>query len=130
MARRGQNEGSIFEERPGRWVASVSLGYEVRDGKRRRIRKKFTATTRRAVQAKLTAALNNQQRGGVLSTDQATVGRFLADWLENTVKSTVRPKTYRSYEQMVRNHLSKDIPPEKWKDLELDSIPGLGSTRL
>ena len=41
MSKRGQNEGTIFEETPGRWVASISLGYEIRDGKRRRIRKKF-----------------------------------------------------------------------------------------
>ena len=40
--KRGQNEGTIFEERPGRWIASISLGYEVRDGKRQRIRKSLS----------------------------------------------------------------------------------------
>lgn len=39
--RRGQNEGTIFEERRGRWVAAISLGYKSVDGKRRRVRKKF-----------------------------------------------------------------------------------------
>jgi integrase len=41
---------------------------------------------------------------------------FLAAWLENTVKPSVRPKTYRSYEQMVRVHLApgmKDVPLSK-----------------
>jgi hypothetical protein len=33
MSKRGQNEGTIFEEKPGRWVASISLGYEIRNGK-------------------------------------------------------------------------------------------------
>jgi hypothetical protein len=39
--RRGQNEGSIFEEEPGRWIALLSIGYEIQDGKRCRRRKKF-----------------------------------------------------------------------------------------
>jgi hypothetical protein len=27
MAKRGQNEGSIFGERPGRWAALLAVGY-------------------------------------------------------------------------------------------------------
>jgi hypothetical protein len=47
------------------------------------------------------------------------------------VKSSVRPKTYRSYEQMVRNHLSKTVPSEEWeKKWKLDAIPGLRDLQL
>ena len=59
-----------------------------------------------------------------------TVGEFLATWLENTAKPSVRPKTYRSYEQMVRNHLSKTVPPDQWEKRKLDSVPGLKDVRL
>jgi integrase len=128
--RRGQNEGTIFEEKPGRWVALLTLGHEVKDGKRRRIRKKFTGSSRQDVQRRLTAALNTQQRGGVIRTDRTTVAGFLAEWLESTVKPSVRPKTLRSYEQMVRNHLVKSMDPAKWKDLGLDNVPGLGGLPL
>ncbi len=130
MSKRGQNEGSIFEEKPGRWVASLSLGYEVKNGKRRRIRKKFVGTSRRDVQQRLTAALNTQQRGGVVTTDRTTVAGFLTEWLQSTVKPSLRPKTYRSYEQMVRNHLVKEIPPAEWKALGLDNVSGLGPILL
>ena len=108
--KRGQNEGTIFEERPGRWIALITTGYEFRDGKRRRIRKKFVATTRAEVHEKLTDNLRKQQRGVNIAPTKRTLGTFLANWLEDTVKPTVRPKTYRSYEQMVRNHLGKTVP--------------------
>jgi len=46
------------------------------------------------------------------------------------VKPSVRPKTYCSYEQMLRNHIIKAIPEEHWKEKELDRVPGLGPTVL
>ena len=102
MARRGQGEGSIYQRADGRWVGSVTVGYE--DGKQKR--KYFYAKTRKAVQHKLTKALNDQQQGlPVAFDDRLTVAQFLDDWLENSVKPSVRPRTYTSYEQMVRVHL-------------------------
>lgn len=130
IKKRGQNEGTIFEERPGRWVALITTGYEFRDGKRRRIRKKFVAKTRIDVHSKLTESLQKQQRGINIAPTKRTLGTFLAGWLEDTVKPTVRPKTYRSYEQMVRNHLAKTVPPVEWKNKKLDNIPGLSGIKL
>ena len=57
--KRGQNEGSIYKMADGRWRAAVSVGW--RDGKR--MRKVFTAKTRRDVQDKLTIALRSRQLG-------------------------------------------------------------------
>ena len=34
-----------------------------------------------------------------------TVEQFLGRWLEDSVKPTVRPKTYQSYAQMTRLHI-------------------------
>src|SRR3954451_22657330 len=59
MSRRGQNEGSIYRRKDGRWVGSLNVG--VTDGKRRR--KDFYGKTRREVQEQLTAALRCQQLG-------------------------------------------------------------------
>ena len=46
MAKRGNNEGSIYKREDGRWAATINLGWQ--DGKRRR--KTFYAKTRREVQ--------------------------------------------------------------------------------
>jgi integrase len=78
----------------------------------------------------LTEALRDQQRGININPGKQTVGEFLATWLENTVRPSVRPKTYRSYEQMVRNHLAKSVPREEWERRRLDATEGLGAIRL
>ncbi len=57
MAKRGQNEGSIYKRQDGRWVGVLSLGYV--NGKRKR--KTFYGTTRREVQERLTTALKATQ---------------------------------------------------------------------
>jgi len=81
------------------------------DGSRIPERKIFTGATRHEVATDLTAALRDRDRdrdrGLNIEPEKQTVGAFLASWLENTVRPSVRPKTYRSYEQMVRNHLAK-----------------------
>jgi integrase len=137
MSKRGSGEGTIFEERPGRWVGSITTGYEFKDGKRRRVRKKFVAPTRGEVQDKLVEALDKQRRGVNVAPEKITLGQFLDAWLEHTVKPNLRPKTYRSYEQMVRNHLVKnpaapvesELKAKKWKVKKLDNVPGIGSLK-
>jgi integrase len=124
--RRGQREGSIYRMKDGRWRAAISIGWK-RNEKGEVIwrRKVITGKTREAVHEKLTADLRDQQRGINIDRTKQTVEAFLSEWLENTVKPSVRPKTYRSYEQMVRNHLAKTVPEEEWKQKGLDFVPGL-----
>ncbi len=78
MAKRGQNEGSIYKRKDGRWAAIVSLGY--RNGKR--WRKSFYGATRREVQQKLTAALIASNQGLPIPPERQTLGQYLETWLE------------------------------------------------
>ncbi|MGA9623919.1 MAG: hypothetical protein WBQ65_05575, partial [Bryobacteraceae bacterium] len=125
--KRGNAEGSIYHMQDGRWRAVVSLGNKP-DGTRNR--KVYTGATRHEVAEDLTKALRDQQRGINISSGKQTVGAFLTNWLENTVKPSVRPKTYRSYEQMLRNHLVKDVPREEWEKRKLDTVQGIGTVQL
>jgi integrase len=108
--RRGRNEGSIYERKDGRWASDVSLGYE--NGKRKRIT--LYGATRNDVHEKLTDYLHKQQKGEVIPTGKKTLGEFLDQWLEDSVKPSLRPRTYASYEEAVRLHIK----------------PALGHTRL
>src|SRR5947208_2029390 len=109
MSKRGQNEGSIFEEKPGRWVASVSLGYEVKDGKRRRVRKKFTAKSRRAVQKKLTEALREQQTGGIVPIQKDALGPFLKAWLTTLEQKGRKERTVESYRWLIEKYIEPEL---------------------
>jgi integrase len=101
MAKRGDNEGSIFQLPDGRWCAFVSLGY--RNGKR--WRKKYTAPTRGKVQKKLDSARASLANGYSLDTDHMKVGEFLERWLEHSVRNSVRPATFQSYSALVARYL-------------------------
>jgi integrase len=101
MARRGNSVGSIFQRKDGRWVAQVNLGWV--NGKR--ARKYLYALTRKEVQEQLTQALSDIQKGLPLVAEKQSVGDYLAWWLEHIARSTVRPATWASYEELVRLHL-------------------------
>lgn len=100
MARRGAQEGSIYRRADGLWVGAVHLGY--RDGKRRR--KTIYGKTQREVRGKVTAALRAHEQGIPLPSDRLTVAAFLDGWLV-TVRPTIRPSTFVSYQGHVRMHL-------------------------
>jgi len=108
--KRGQNEGTIYRRTDGRWAATISLGYR----NQRRHRKTFYGKTKAEVHHKLVEAQRNEQLGLNVAPARITVAQFLHQWLEEIVKPKARPSTYRSYEQICRNHL----------------VPALGKTQL
>jgi integrase len=95
--RRGHGEGSIYQQTDGRWTAAVTL--------ENRKRKVFYGKNRKEVQEKLKQVLHEQQQGTLVTAPQQTVGQFLVDWLENTHKKSVRPRTYERYMDAIRLHL-------------------------
>ena len=104
-ARRGHNEGSIYRRQDGLWAGVIDLGRV--NGKR--TRKTFYGATRKEVQEKLTAALREQQLGTLPTAGRETVGQFLTAWLEDTAKPKLRPSTFRSYSDLVTQHLVPTI---------------------
>ena len=105
MARRGNNEGSIYKRADGRWAAVVNLGWQ--DGKRRR--KTFYAKTRGEVKDQLTKALSDHQKALPVTSGRLTTGQFLDSWLVDSVKAAVRPRTFQSYTEIVRVHLGPGL---------------------
>jgi integrase len=130
MKKRGQNEGTIFEEKPGRWVASITTGYVIRDGKRRRVRRKFVGSTRNAVQRRLTAALRDQHRGRNVSPRVQTLAAFLDIWLAQVAQQGVRPKTFRTYSDMVKLHITPALGSIQVERLTPDVVQAFLNDKL
>jgi len=124
--RRGDNEGSVYRDRDGRWRGSVHLGY--RGGKR--IRKVVSGRTRAAVSEKMKELLRSQQLGLPIQPDRQTVGVYLQHWLEQSVKNTVRPKTYITYRYLVRRHLEPEIGKVKLQKLNPQHVQRLLNSKL
>ncbi len=92
MARRGNGEGSIIRRSDGRWCAALSL-----EGGRRKF---IYGRTRHEVATRMAAALADREQGLLVTGRRQTLGQFLVRWLQDSVKPTVRPKTYTSYSQL------------------------------
>jgi integrase len=98
MGKRGNGEGSIYQRKEdNKWVGSITL----ENGKR----KVFYGKTRREVQEKMKVALHEQQQGTLVKSSPQTVAQFLADWLENTQRRRVRPRTYERYSEVINLHI-------------------------
>ena len=103
--KRGQGEGSIYKRKDGLWAAAVNLGYQ--GGKLRR--KVYYGKTREEVQEKLVAALSDVQKGIPIPTERQTVAQFLQSWLAEVVKPSVRPKTLKTYDYIVKLHVVPEL---------------------
>ncbi len=99
--KRGQGEGTIRKRADGRWEALLSLG--IVDGKPKR--KSFYGKTRKEVADKLVAAQRELQQGGMVVTERQTVAQFLTRWLDEVIKPSKEPATYRTYAGLARKHL-------------------------
>lgn len=99
--KRGNQEGSIWQRKDGRWVAAFH------DGAGRRVQR--YGKTRAEVAAKLAEGLRTQAEGRVVPTEKQTVGQYLTEWLENSARRTVRPMTFESYSDIVRLHLIPEL---------------------
>lgn len=119
---RGHNEGSIYQRQDGRWVAAVTIDAT---GKR----KSFYGTTRKGVAQKLTDALKQQQQGLPVAFERQTVAQFLDRWLADEVKPNRQPKTYQSYADTVRVHITPDLGRHQVAKLTPQHVQALLATK-
>jgi integrase len=101
MTRRGAREGSIRQRPNGSWEAR----YRAADGGRRSV----YGPTRREAQDRLRAALAAADNGIRPVSQVLTVGAWLDEWLEASVRPRLRPATVTSYQATVRLYLRPAI---------------------
>jgi integrase len=94
MRRRGNGEGTLYRRSDGRWGVTVTL----EDGGR----KTFYGRNRREVQDRLKELERQREQGLLIASADQLTGDFLSRWLEDSVRNSVRPKTFDSYELNVR----------------------------
>ena len=78
--------------------------------------------TKAEVRAKLTRAVAERDAGVVLETQNPTIEKHLTRWLKNSVKMSVKQKTYESYEYLVHKHLITTLGAKKLKSLTPDQV--------
>ncbi|GER88990.1 site-specific integrase [Dictyobacter vulcani] len=106
MGKRANGEGTVYQRKDGRWVATISLD----NGQRKY---SYFATQKEAVKA-IREAHKLRDQGIILAGKDQTVAFFLETWLQDTAQPRLRPKTYIRYRQYVYRQI----------------IPALGNIKL
>lgn len=103
--RRGNNEGSIFQRKDGRWCGVVTTGYKS-DGKL--IRKTIYGTTRQEVAKKVTALTEEVFENGYTNASEKKERNFevlCKEWFDLFVSATTLSTTEASRRNLLKNHI-------------------------
>ena len=122
MAKRGNGEGTISKRPDGTWWARVSVGY---DDNGKRIRKAFYGKTRKEVQEKLTAAINDVNNDNYIEPSKMTVSQWLDIWLKDYKKNSIKQSSYMRYHTSIESNVKPYIGRLGLKDLRNDTIQKL-----
>src|SRR5919112_818857 len=123
---RGNGEGSITRHKKSGLYMARYTAYTATGPKRKTIYGK----TRAEAAAKLTKAMADRDSGLFFNAENLKVGEYLERWLEDSVKDTVRQRTYERYEQIVRIHLKPSLGRTKVKALSPAHVRGLYREKL
>ena len=123
--KRGNGEGSITKRNDGRWMARFTV-HTAKGPKRRHI----YGRTRQEVATKLAKAMTDRDGGIELDPSSVTVNEYLQRWLNDSVKGSVRPITFESYERLVRVHVVPALGRVKLKALSPAHLQALYRDRL
>lgn len=118
---RGKGEGSPFRDKHGQWWAQLSADDHGKRPKRR-------AKSQRDALEKLREMQEARNKGLNLSTKTPTVNEFMAIWLDQIVKRSVKPTTYHNYSQYTRLYVVPYIGTIRVKDLTTPQIQEMVNT--
>ena len=117
--KRGTGEGTVFKRADGRWVGSVSLGFD-QTGKR--VRKVVYGKTQKEVNDKLDNLKQQRKHGAKSIVGTDTVAGYLQRWLENDIDVNLAGKTYQEYEGAVRLYITPFIGHIKLTKLDGEQL--------
>jgi integrase len=118
--KRGHGEGHIYQV-GRRFRAEITVGG---------VRHRAYFDTRREAVNWLAEIRLKAERGLLPEPSKVTVAEYLAFWLENAVRPSVRPPTFRQREQYVRNHISPVLGAVRLQALKPADIQALYADRL
>jgi integrase len=121
--------GSITQRYKGSWSIILDLGYEPdarNPGKLRRKQKWITFRgTHKDAEKRLNDLVGNVNHGQFVEPSKITLGKWLADWLEASLKPRARASTYVRYKGIIENNIAKatiaSIPLQKLQPTHIEA---------
>lgn len=103
MKKRPNGEGSVFQRKDGRWCTELVIAYKPNGLPDR---KTFYGRTQKAALKKLDDAKRALAEGRPVSVPRQTLATFLERWLDDWCKPNLRPKTHKTYRDLVDLHIA------------------------
>ncbi|MEJ7873371.1 MAG: N-terminal phage integrase SAM-like domain-containing protein, partial [Rubrobacteraceae bacterium] len=124
---RANGDGDVFprKNKAGQ-ITSYRGAYVGPDGKRRYVSGRTKEKARKA----LREARANADAGLVFDAGKLSLGDYLDRWLKDSVRDTVRQRTYERYESIVRVHIKPSLGRVKLKALTPAYARGLYRQKL
>jgi integrase len=123
--KRGNGEGSIHRRKDGGWCAQYTV-YTAEGRKRKTIYGK----TRAEVGGKLAKALSDRESGLTFDAGSLVLADYLDRWLEDSVRDSVKQRTFENYAYVVSLHLAPTLGHLKLKALSPAHVQGLYRSKL
>ena len=112
---RQNGEGSVYQRASdGRWIGSVTLGWD--DGKR--VRKTVSAKTAAEVREKLRTVRNKLDARLPTDDDNVTVNQLLDRWIKDVMHHQVASPALSNYETIAKVHLRPTLGKKKVSKLK------------
>ncbi|GII96875.1 site-specific integrase [Sinosporangium siamense] len=117
--RRSPGDGGLYwDEKRGRWIASLTVGYTAGG---RRIVKKASGKSKTEAKNKLKEIIRDYEDGLALTSSNETVAEAVRYWLEHGLKGR-GDSTVILYTGFANNHVIPAIGARKLKDLSVEDI--------
>ena len=127
---RGNGEGDVYprKDKDGK-VVGYRGAYWVHtaEGPKRRF---VSGKTKTQARAALREAKAGRDGGLVFDADALTLGEYLNRWLRDSVRGTVRQRTWERYEQIVRVHIGPTLGKVRLKSLTPPHVRALYREKL
>lgn len=124
--KRTNGEGTVYQRKDGTWCGQLVITWE--GDKPKRVT--YYGKTKKEVLDKLTRAMAELQQGTFVEPTRLTFGEWLQVWLEEYKKPAVRPSTWASYEQTIRNHLEPALGHVPLQQLRPELLQRLYNQKL
>jgi len=113
MAKIGNNEGSIYKRKDGRWEAKLTIGYDVNE---KPIRKSSYHKTRKSAQEAMREAQSRLANNLAQLDNSTTLREWSELWLGNK-KSVLKQSTVENYSHMLK-HILPPLGHLKLRDVK------------
>ncbi|MFP4457222.1 MAG: tyrosine-type recombinase/integrase [Clostridia bacterium] len=102
---RGSGEGTIYKRKvDGVWCGQIDFGRDPNTG--RRLRKSIYGSTKREVRAKMLDMMQKYHNRQI-NLENVNLIDWMYRWLNTYKKPKLRPRTYQSYESIIRVHIAE-----------------------